>query len=230
MELKTENRKKSYWVFFDVDETVINIKSMFSFLKYFYCQKETPFLGEFHYLSASFILKTLIRLGFSREHVNRKYYQFYRGVEKISLEKVGKNWFSDLLKKEHQLFKSQSLKAIEWHRKHGGEIVFVSGSFAACLEPIARYLGVEHVLCTRLEFEMGKHTGKIEGTSVIGQGKALLIQSFLKIQEYEALDRCFAYGDHISDLPMLNIVGNPVVVAGDRKLEMHAQAHGWSII
>ena len=41
---------------------------------------------------------------------------------------------------------------------------------------------------------------------------------------------CFGYGDHISDLPMLNFVGNPVVVAGDNELTTIAQKQGWEIL
>jgi len=39
-----------------------------------------------------------------------------------------------------------------------------------------------------------------------------------------------AYGDHASDLPMLQTVGNPVVVGDDPALTTHATAHGWRVI
>ncbi|MBA3610362.1 MAG: HAD-IB family hydrolase, partial [Rubrobacter sp.] len=43
------------------------------------------------------------------------------------------------------------------------------------------------------------------------------------------LSRSYAYADAISDLPMLEAVGNPVAVNPDRRLEASAKERGWRI-
>jgi phosphoserine phosphatase len=37
----------------------------------------------------------------------------------------------------------------------------------------------------------------------------------------------YAYGDHISDLPLLSLVGHPVVVGAEGALGGYARRHGW---
>ena len=43
------------------------------------------------------------------------------------------------------------------------------------------------------------------------------------------LSRSYAYADSISDLPMLEAVGNPVVVNPDGRLGKAAKERGWVI-
>jgi fatty acyl-CoA reductase len=43
------------------------------------------------------------------------------------------------------------------------------------------------------------------------------------------LHRSYAYADSISDLPMLEAVGNPVAVNPDRRLAAAARSRGWQI-
>jgi hypothetical protein len=43
------------------------------------------------------------------------------------------------------------------------------------------------------------------------------------------LDRCYAYTDSITDLPMLSTVGHAVAVNPDRELRAAAVAMGWEV-
>jgi hypothetical protein len=42
--------------------------------------------------------------------------------------------------------------------------------------------------------------------------------------------RSFAYSDSINDLPMLELVGNPVAMNPDRKLAAVARRRGWQVL
>src|SRR5690606_18815378 len=44
------------------------------------------------------------------------------------------------------------------------------------------------------------------------------------------LSRCYAYSDSVSDVPMLEAVGNPAVVNPDRALRAIAVERGWPIL
>src|SRR5262249_38770006 len=44
------------------------------------------------------------------------------------------------------------------------------------------------------------------------------------------LQASYAYSDSASDLPMLSIVGHPVVVNPDAELTRMAREHGWQIL
>jgi len=229
MASKIKNNE-TYWAFFDVDETVINLKSMFTFLKYFYETVYGSFFSKLLYIWAVSYLKVLIKLNVTREFVNKNYYQLYRNIEPELLNKIGQNWFDNLISTKKNLFNERVLDAMKEHQRKGGSIVFVSGSFEACIKPIAEYLKVKHYICTTLQISKGRYSGKILGSPVIGEGKAVLVRDFLNKRNFSSLDLCYAYGDHISDLPMLKIVGNSVVVRGDKSLEAYGTKHGWKLI
>jgi phosphoserine phosphatase len=44
------------------------------------------------------------------------------------------------------------------------------------------------------------------------------------------LSSSFAYGDHISDLDLLQVVGHPTVVEGNEHLDLFARNKGWPSI
>ena len=76
----------------------------------------------------------------------------------------------------------------------------------------------------------GVFSGELSQPATIGSGKALAIRSFLG-QQRGAPEHClFAYGDHYSDLAMLQLARHPVVVAGDADLERYAREHHWPIL
>jgi len=45
------------------------------------------------------------------------------------------------------------------------------------------------------------------------------------------LDEAYAYGDHASDIPMLELVGYPCVIKkSDNNLVKHAEQYQWAIV
>ena len=74
-----------------------------------------------------------------------------------------------------------------------------------------------------------RYTGKIIPPQTIGSGKAEAMRLFMEDKSSQ-LAECYAYGDDISDVPMLEIVGYPNAVTGGRGLEPYAREHGWNII
>lgn len=226
------NETRSYIVFFDVDETIINIKSMFSFLKFYYFNKPYPqkLLSIFRFYFQVYRLKLLSNLKKPREMINLQYYKLYKNENKIILNALGEAWHAKCLNEIDNFYNRIILKEINFHKSRGAKIVLVSGSFSACLLPIANHVNADYVLATSLETLNGRCTGEILNYPIIGEGKARIIKSYLHQIGYKDYSDCYAYGDHISDLPMLSLVGNPVVVANDNKLIKYAKQEGWRII
>src|SRR4051812_20052840 len=81
------------YAFFDVDDTVIAIKSMFDFARLgFLTEGEEP--HRFAEFERSFA--ELRARGESREGLNRAYYRFFAGVRLAELEAAGRRWFTGL--------------------------------------------------------------------------------------------------------------------------------------
>lgn len=64
---------------------------------------------------------------------------------------------------------------------------------------------------------------------MIGEGKVAAVRSYADKNNID-ISLSVACGDHISDLAMLELVGEPYVVAGDPELETVAKERGWPII
>jgi HAD superfamily hydrolase (TIGR01490 family) len=122
-----------------------------------------------------------------------------------------------------------TVTALARHRAAGHIVVLVSGSFRACLDPLARELGARLVLCTEPIVDAdGRLTGEVR-QPMIGSVKVASVAAAMTTLGVRPAD-CHAYGDHASDLGMLAQVGHPAVVGTDTVLVAHATLHGWPVL
>jgi HAD superfamily hydrolase (TIGR01490 family) len=75
----------------------------------------------------------------------------------------------------------------------------------------------------------GVFTGEPTGLFIYGAGKAEAIAELAAREEID-LGTSYAYSDSESDLPMLRLVGHPVVVNPDAELARVAREEGWEIL
>ena len=217
------------YAFFDVDGTLLSLKSMFSFQEFYYrWESRAEGLGEERWREFRSCFSAWEREGRDRLFLNREFYRSFQGRTPQAVRAAAEAWFA-LERQQPGLMIAPSLQALRAHQAQGHVPVFVSGSLMEILEPLARELGVAHCLATRLEVRQGRYTGELEGGQVIGQGKADVIHGFLGSRGASAAE-CFAYGDHHTDVPMLEAVGHPVAVIGDPQLAEYAQHKRWAVL
>lgn len=215
------------FAFFDVDDTLIRIKSMFDFYKFWALEwhQDASIYQRFE--------ATFQRLRWeqtSREILNRTYYRNFAGIEAHELDRAGAAWAAHHLADPDALFVGTAVRRLNELRGQGIEPVFVSGSFAAVLRPIAHHLDVHHSLNVRMSVAGdGLLTGEIEYPQTIGEGKATAIRHFMNEQSANP-KLCYAFGDDVSDLPMLRTVGRPGVVGVGNELTICAQELNWEIL
>lgn len=210
--------------FFDVDETLINLKSMFHFYDY-WCNEKGLNPQREEYTRR---FKQDVQEGKRRELLNQEYYQQFINVSLAELVIFGQRWFLTCLNESH--FIESGLSALRQHQQRGDTVVFVSGSMQPILQPIADCLAVEHLLCAPLIInERGYLTGGIGTPQTIGNGKKEALLAFCQQQGLQPA-HCYAYGDDISDVPMLEATGHPVCVGENPALLNYAQLRGWRTI
>jgi len=217
--MRTAIRKRA--AFFDIDDTLITIKSMFRFLEYDIAESGRP---PSDYRRAMDELRSLKAAGVPRLETNRAFYRNFAGRREAELAARGAEWFHA----EHArggLFNDEVLSALRGHARAGALIVLVSGSFPPCLDPIADFVGADLLLCSRPEVRDGRYTGALT-LPMIGEVKAEAARVEAAARGI-ALEHSHAYGDHVSDLPLLEAVGHPVVVGDDPELNDHAIQRGW---
>lgn len=114
------------------------------------------------------------------------------------------------------------------HLHDGHVVALLSSGTRFTVAPLAERLGVEHVICTRLEERDGALTGRHVPPACAGPGKVVHAERFAAAHAID-LSRSYFYTDSYSDLPMLERVGRPHVVSPDPRLGRHARGRGWPI-
>jgi HAD superfamily hydrolase (TIGR01490 family) len=123
----------------------------------------------------------------------------------------------------------QAVELLSRHKRAGREVYIASSSPEDYLEILADELGIDGVIGTRAQVIDGKYTGELDGPMVHGPEKAARVERLAKERDIE-LSRSFAYSDSINDLPMLELVGNPVAMNPDRRLAAEARRRGWQVM
>ena len=118
--------------------------------------------------------------------------------------------------------------AVAKHRAAGDLVAIVTGTTPYAAEPVARELGIDHIVCTRLEVTEGLFTGKVHKPLAYGDGKVVLTEKLAAQHGFAIADAAF-YTDSITDLPLLERVRQPVAVNPDPRLRRIATKRGWPI-
>lgn len=117
------------------------------------------------------------------------------------------------------------------HQAKGHQVVIVSGSFTPCLDLIGKHFGVTDLIGTQIEIHNERYTGNIIPPLITGTAKAEKIRELLSTYR-EDVDwaSSYAYGDSFTDRDMLGLVGHPVAVYPDKKLQKLAKEKNWEIL
>lgn len=124
-------------------------------------------------------------------------------------------------------FSAAALERIDWHLAQQHRVFLVSGTLeplaAVAKRTIRRDVGV---CATRPEICDGHWTGALAGEHMSGNAKARAIRELAQ-RHGLALARSHAYGNTISDRPMLEAVGHPRAVNASWRLRHLALSRSW---
>ncbi|WP_405163027.1 HAD-IB family hydrolase [Nocardia sp. NBC_01499] len=115
------------------------------------------------------------------------------------------------------------------HRRKGHTIVLVSAATRYQIDPMARELGIEQVLCTELAVVDGVVTGELTGPLLYGPAKAAAVQAFSVTHDID-LASSYAYADTVDDVPFLEMVGKPCAVSPGAELGALAADRNWAVL
>ena len=239
--------------FFDLDGTLLPGPSLEK--RFYRALRYRREVGVRNYLQWVAEAVRLLRRG--SRHIVQANKMYLRGVQILD-QSYGKNsqalpWHGDghqaggqagaLPRRNPRLpvpgFFAEAVDRVAWHAEQGHAIVLVSGT----LEPLARgaaqalvvFLGLRGiaaaigVCATRLETLDRNWTGRIVGEAMFGEAKA---QAISRIRTDLGLDltRCFAYGDGVNDVKMLEAVGKPAAVNPSIGLRRIARRKEWPVL
>ena len=199
---------------------------MFDFLEFL--QRKTQLISEAYLSEFQAQLDLLFSTKTPREEINRFYYQIFKGVSVDELLELGQIWFETVSAQEG-FYHQHALSRLKSHQESGFNIVLVSGSGLAMLEPLADQLGVNAVLCAPQSIHSGKYTGSLYDVPCIGEGKAYYIREFFRsLGDVSSVS--VAYGDDISDFPMLDSVAKGTLVSPLENVFQANRSKGYEIL
>jgi putative phosphoserine phosphatase / 1-acylglycerol-3-phosphate O-acyltransferase len=118
---------------------------------------------------------------------------------------------------------------VKAHQRMGHTVAIASSATRYQTSPIARELGIEHVLCTRATVCDGRLTGGLEGAPLWGTGKAAAVCDFAKTHNI-ALARSHGYANGNEDIAFLKSVGHAAAVNPKPALAEAARREGWPVL
>jgi HAD superfamily hydrolase (TIGR01490 family) len=208
--------------FFDMDKTLIAENSGSLFFKHRYQRGEMDGMelakGLFAYLQ--YKVGILDIKSWTQEMIVQ-----FRGQSERSLTREANVIFRELVK---PTIYPEAVELIRWHREQGHVVAIVSGATRYVVRPLAESLSVKHYLFTRLETENGRFTGRVVEPICFEEGKIYWLQQFIDQQRID-LAKSWFYTDSITDLPLLELVGHPVVVNPDPRIYRTAVRRRWPV-
>ena len=124
---------------------------------------------------------------------------------------------------------AKSFDLINNHKYNNDYVLIITATNRFVTQPIAEKFGVHDIIVTEPEIIAGRYTGQVSGTPCFKEGKVKRLKEWLENTQHN-LDGSWFYSDSHNDLPLLELVSNPVVVNADAILLEHARRKGWKIM
>jgi HAD superfamily hydrolase (TIGR01490 family) len=148
----------------------------------------------------------------------------FAGRKEEELARSFEEWFPRYALPE---LSDEGRRIVDQHLGRGDLVALVSSAPRYALTPLARELGIEHVIATEVETRDGYLTGHVLELCY-GPAKVRLAGQLLA--EYgSSFAVATFYSDSITDLPLLERVAHPVAVNPDLRLRQRARRRGWPI-
>lgn len=213
---------------FDIDGTIFRSSLVLELMSALVAKKIFPkkTLSEI----SGYYEAWLNRQGSYEDFINKLVQVFYRNVKGRKVEDVRSAIAQLLIEQRGRLYR-YTRRLIREAKKDGYFLFAVSGSPVDIVQPFADYLGF-HGSCGReYEVKNGKYTGKVLNDKEMNLNKDKLVKKYLKEHGLVAdFKKSFAIGDTETEIPLFNIVGQPVAFNPNRQLAGYAKKKNWKII
>ncbi len=127
------------------------------------------------------------------------------------------------------LMSAAAHELVNQHREAGHTLVVITATNSFVTRPIAAAFGINNLLATEPRIVDGRYTREVAGTPCFQHGKVSRLQEWLQ-DRAETLAGSHFYSDSRNDLPLLEMVENPVAVNPDPVLLATAQERGWPVL
>jgi HAD superfamily hydrolase (TIGR01490 family) len=176
------------------------------------------------------VAEAMMRYRFGRMEFERLVVRgagYLYGESLADLEGIGERLFVDRI--AARVF--PTMRAIvQAHQARGHTVALCSSALSIHAQPVARFLGINHVLCNRFTLDdHGRLTGDIVRPIVWGPSKAAAVQGFCTDNAVALRDSYF-YADGDEDAALMALVGHPRPVNPRPRLAAVSAERGWPVL
>jgi HAD superfamily hydrolase (TIGR01490 family) len=212
--------------FFDLDKTIVSRSSSLALGRPLY---RAGMVSRGQLVRSAYAQLVYLMVGADErkmERLREAMLQLTKGWDRAQVERLVQDALLDTI---DPFVYQEALDLIAQHRAEGRRIYIVSSAPEEVVRPLARHFGVRGVIATKAQTDLeGRYTGELEFYAY-GQEKAKAIRRLASRSRID-LTGSYAYSDSHTDVPMLEVVGNPVAVNPDRELRAVAEERGWEIL
>ncbi len=209
--------------FFDLDGTLLTVNSGRLWMRR---ERRLGRISRWQQLQAVFYLIGY-RFGLiDMRRAMRKALQTVRGLDEQTVRRWTEQWYAEEVA---DFAAPGAWPVIAGHRRAGDRLLLLTSSSPYEAEAARRHFGLDDALSTRYAVRDGRFTGDVELPLCYGAGKVQIAERAAAVHGLD-LSRSTFYSDSITDLPMLERVGRPRVVAPDPRLRRLARRRGWPVL
>jgi HAD superfamily hydrolase (TIGR01490 family) len=213
----------SHLVIFDLDHTLLRVNSSFCFGVYLYKKKYISLFSLvycfYYYLKYKFF-------GLSLDSLNKVIFEKIFKYKKYSFLKSCIESFLDA--DFDKICNGVILNELEKRKKEGSRILILSASPIFIVDEIADRFGVSSCFASTYKKDsFGRLTDVLQ--TLDGESKLCYVRHF--ISQFNIMyENITFFSDSCDDLPLLNVVGNPICVNPSKKLKNICYKNNWKII
>lgn len=210
--------------FFDLDGTLVDGFTATVHARHRFRNRQSS-IGEVLGVLEAALRYRLGRVKF--EHLVVRAAGYLRGESLAALDELGQQLFTDHVA---AWVYPQMRELVHAHQEQGHTVALCSSALTIHAEPVARFLGIDHVLCNH--FAVDRHgllTGDVVKPVIWGPQKAAAVQRFSATADV-ALKTSYFYADGDEDAALMELVGHPHPVNPRPRLAAAAAQHGWPVL
>lgn len=150
-----------------------------------------------------------------------------RGREEV--ERMMREFHDEVLLKK---YRPKAMEEIRLRHDEGCVTLLVSATFLGIAQAAYAHLGTDGLVATEMEKDAsGRFTGRVEGPVIAGKQKPAAVARWANEHIGRGTWRIeYAYGDHHSDVYLLDEAEVPVAVSPGKTLRQKAVRRGWTIV
>ncbi len=194
---------------FDFCETIANFQTADAYVRYVQSHSAPTNTGIrllYNILNQSRVLGVIRRLKPKGSIDKRFILKQMKGRTYEEMDRLAEDYYNNMIKPNMIEPVVSELKKLQ---SEGYAIYVISAGYDIYLKYFIKDFKVDGLLSTKIEFKDGVCTGRFDGQDCMFDYKIDYINSKIKGDHSQWL----AFSDSVTDLPMLELVGHPVVIS-----------------